>query len=119
MTPKAARSAVEAKHEVQAAVTTVRGFAERDVSEHGLRPITARNYRQLLATRILPMFAEVPLIAVTLSDIKTLQASFDPGTPSTNASVCRLLRSILQSAEESEQIGRAPHRRSADLVRRG
>ncbi len=76
------------------------GFAERYVSERGLRPTTARNYRQLLTTRILPMFADVPLIAVTLSDIKTWRTSLDPGTPSTNAGAYRLLRSILQSAEE-------------------
>ena len=107
-TPPAARQAAQAKRKAEAVFNTVGGFAERYVSERGLRPTTARNYRQLLATRILPMFADVPLIAVTLSDIKTWRASLDPDTPSTNAAAYRLLRSILQSAEEEELIDRAP-----------
>ena len=65
------------------------------------------------------MLADVPLIAVTLSDLKTWRASLGPGTPSTNASVCRLLRSVLKSPKEEELIGRAPHRRSAARVRPG
>jgi len=106
--PPAARQAAAAKRQAEAAHNTVGAFAERYIAERDLRPTTARNYRQLLATRILPMFADVPLISVTLSDIKTWRASLDPRTPSTNAAAYRLLRSILQAAEEEELIHRAP-----------
>ena len=107
-TSPAARHAAEAKRLAQAAYNTVAGFAERYVAERDLRPTTSRNYRQLLATRILPMFADVPLASITLSDIKDWRASLDPATPSTNAAAYRLLRSILQAAEEEELILRAP-----------
>ena len=45
---------------------------------------------------------------MTLSEIKAWRASLDPKTESTNAAAYRLLRSILQAAEEEELIDRAP-----------
>lgn len=64
------------------------------------------NYERLLARRINPYFAEMPLKAVTLSEIKAWRASLDPRTGATNAAAYRLLRSILQAAEEEELIDR-------------
>lgn len=90
-TPPVARQATGAKHRADAAFNTVSAFAERYVTERGLRPTTARNYRQPLATRILPMFADMPLVVVTLSEINAWRASLDPTTPSTNAAAYRLL----------------------------
>ena len=45
---------------------------------------------------------------MTLSEIKAWRGSLDPKTESTNAAAYRLLRSILQAAEEEELIDRAP-----------
>lgn len=69
----------------------------------------------MLTTRILPMSADVPLIAVTLSGIKTWRSSLDPGTPSNNAGAYRLLSAALQSAAD-EELSTASHRRSAEPV---
>ena len=83
-------------------------FAKRYVVERGLRPTTVRSYQTLLGSRILPYFGEMPLRDVTLSEIKRWRASLDPETESSNAAAYRLLRSILQAAEEEELIDRAP-----------
>ena len=50
----------------------------------------------------------MPLTNVTLSEIKAWRASLDPKTEATNAAAYRLLRSLLQAAEEEELIDRAP-----------
>jgi len=107
-TPPRARQAVESKRQAAAAFNTVGSFAERFLLERGLRPTTQRNYRQLLRSRILPYFGEMPLTEVTLSEIKQWRASLDPATESSNAAAYRLVRAILQSAEEEELIFRAP-----------
>ena len=89
-TPPKARQAAESKRQAAAARNTVGSFAERFLVERGLRPTTQRNYRQLLASRILPYFGEMPLIDVTLSEIKQWRASLDPATESSNAAAYRL-----------------------------
>ena len=107
-TPPRARQVAESKRQSAAAWNTVGSFAERYLVERGLRPTTQRNYRQLLRSRILPYFGEMPLTEVTLSEIKQWRASLDPATESSNAAAYRLVRSILQAAEEEELIVRAP-----------
>jgi integrase len=107
-TPPRARQVAESKRQSAAAWNTVGSFAERFLVERGLRPTTQRNYRQLLRSRILPYFGEMPLTEVTLSEVKQWRASLDPATESSNAAAYRLVRSILQSAEEEELIFRAP-----------
>ena len=107
-TPPQARRAAEEKRQREAAFNTVAGFAERYLTERALRPTTARGYRKLLTNRILPYFADTPLTEVSLSEIKRWRASLDPSTEATNAAAYRLLRSILQAAEEEELIDRAP-----------
>lgn len=115
--PRARREA-DAKRRAEAAANTVAGFAQRYVAERDLRPTTRRGYLQLLETRILPYFGEMPLIEVSLSEIKRWRAALDPATESTNAAAYRLLRSMLQSAEEEELIDRAPPKiRGAGSVR--
>lgn len=106
--PPAARKQAEERRERQAATNTVGAFAERYLTERGLRPNTVRGYAALLRSRILPYFGDVPLRDVTLSEIKSWRGSLDPGTESTNAAAYRLLRSILQAAEEEEVIDRVP-----------
>ena len=107
-TPPKARQIQEAQRKAEAARNTVAAFAEQYVVERSLRPNTLRGYRQLLASRILPYFGEMPLIEVTLSEVKQWRASLNPATEATNAAAYRLLRSVLQAAEEEELIDRAP-----------
>ena len=107
-TPPVARQVAESKRRAAAASNTVGSFAERFLAERGLRPTTQRNYRLLLKSRINPYFGEMPLTEVTLTEIKQWRASLDPDTESSNAAAYRLLRAILQSAEEEELIFRAP-----------
>jgi integrase len=90
------------------AANTVGGFADRYLEERELRPTTKNGYRQLLATRILPHFRDVPLSEVTLSEIKRWRSQLEPSSEASNAAAYRLLRSLLQAAEEEELIDRAP-----------
>lgn len=103
-----ARQDAEKRRQREAAFNTVGGYAERYLSERDLRPNTIAGYRQLLHSRILPTFRDIALGDVTLADIKTWRALLDPGTEATNAAAYRLLRSLLQAAEEDELIDRAP-----------
>ena len=107
-TPPAARRWRPSDAPREPSRNTVGTFAERYLVERDLRPTTVRNYQTLLDSRILPYFGEMPLRDVTLSEIKKWRASLDPETESTNAAAYRLLRSILQAAEEEELIDRAP-----------
>lgn len=107
-TPPAARKVAAERREREAATNTVRAFSKRYLKERGLRPNTVRGYESLLSSRILPYFAEMALRDVTLSEIKAWRASLDASTESTNAAAYRLLRSMMQAAEEEELIDRAP-----------
>ncbi len=107
-TPPPQRKIVEARKKREASYNTVRTFAERYLGERGLRPTTVHSYKGLLSTRINPYFGEMPLKKVTLSEIKAWRASLNPKTEATNAAAYRLLRSMLQAAEEEELIDRAP-----------
>ncbi|CAB4735085.1 unannotated protein [freshwater metagenome] len=107
-TPPRARQEAAERRLREAAAHTLPGFAERYLTERGLRPNTVRGYRSLLDSQILPYFKEMPLRDVTLSEIKSWRASLDASKESTNAAAYRLLRSILQAAEEEELIDRAP-----------
>lgn len=107
-TPPKARKVAEARREREQALSTVKAFAARYVAERGLRPTTVRSYEALLENKILPYFGAMPLREVTLAEIKAWRRSLDPKTASSNAAAYRLLRSILQAAEEEELIDRAP-----------
>ncbi len=105
--PQARKEAAERRLR-EAESNTLQSFAERYLAERGLRPNTVRGYRALLKGQILPFFGDAPLHEVTLAQIKAWRASLDPAKESTNAASYRLLRSILQAAEEEELIDRAP-----------
>ncbi len=106
--PPKVRQAAEERRRRDAASNTVGAFAQRYLAERGLRPRTVHSYRQLLRSRILPWFQEVPLVDVTLTEIKRWRSSLPESTAATNAAAYRLLRSVLQAAEEEELIERAP-----------
>ena len=106
--PPAARKMAAERREREATTNTVRAFSRRYLNERGLRPNTVRGYESLLTSRILPYFGEMPLRSVSLAEIKAWRASLDSSTDSTNAAAYRLLRSLLQAAEEEELIDRSP-----------
>lgn len=108
--PPKFRKVAEARREREQSISTVKKFAKRYVAERGLRPTTVRSYEALLENRILPYFGAMPLRDVTLSEIKAWRQTLDSKTASSNAAAYRLLRSILQAAEEEELIDRAPPR---------
>ncbi len=66
-------------------------------------------YRALLDSRILPLFGEMPLIDVTLSEIKRWRASLDPETT---------LRRTPPPTGCSARCCRPPRRRSSSTARR-
>jgi integrase len=109
-TPPQAREAAAARRHAQAAVNTVAVYAERYLRDpdRGLRPSTIRGYRQMLDSRIIPKFGDTPLSEIKLSDIRAWRAQMSATTPAANAAAYRLLRSLLQAAEEDELIERAP-----------
>lgn len=106
--PPAVREEVKKRRQKEAAANTVRSYAERYLAERSLRPNTEHNYRALLASRINPHLGDLPLKSVTVAEIKAWRAALDPSTAAANAAAYRLLRSILQAAEEEELIDRAP-----------
>lgn len=106
-TPEA-RAHAAVTREQAAAANTLAAFGERYLTERDLRPNTLRGYRQLLDGRILPYLGATPLKQITLTEIKAWRATLDPATQATNAAAYRLLRSLLQAAEEEELIDRAP-----------
>jgi integrase len=114
--PPQVRQAAAERKERERLANTVDVFAERYLAERDLRPNTVRGYRQLLKTHILPTFKGTPLSEVKLTDIKAWRTTLDPDTPSANAAAYRLLRSILQAAEQEELIDRAPRIRGAGTV---
>ena len=106
--PPAARVVAAERREREAATNTVRAFSKRYPQERGLRPNTVRGYESLLSSRIVPYFGEMAMRDVTLSEITAWRASLEASTESTNAAAYRLLRSMMQAAEEEELIERAP-----------
>lgn len=92
------------------AANTFAVLSERYVTERGLRPTSAREYRRLLNTALLPTFGETPLKQITRDAVRTWHAGLPPSTPSGNAAAYRLLRSIMALAEDEELIDRNPVR---------
>lgn len=106
--PPAVREEAKQRRQKEAAANTVRSYAERYLAERPLRPNTEHNYRALLASRINPHLGDLPLKSVTVAEIRAWRLALDPSTAAANAAAYRLLRSILQEAEEEELIDRAP-----------
>ncbi len=92
------------------AANTFALYAEKYLSERGLRPKTIREYRGLLTRTLLPAFGDAPLKTIARSDIRSWHAALPTSTPSANAAAYRLLRSIMAAAEDDELIERNPVR---------
>lgn len=109
-TPPAERQVVRRRQAEQAMRNTFGAYATEYLTTRGLRPGTARNYRRLLETRLLPTFGDVPLNKITLADVKAWHTRQPAATPSQNAAAYRLFRAIMNAAEADELIERAPTR---------
>jgi integrase len=109
-TPPSVRQAAADRQRMLAATSTIAFYAERYLQDpdRDLRPSTVRGYRQMLKSHILPRFASSPLAEITSKEIRAWRAQLNPSTPAANAAACRLLRSLLQAAEEEDLIDRAP-----------
>jgi len=106
--PPAVRKAAEQKRAQARAENTLAAYAERYLTERPLRPKTVTEYRAHLRKRLLPYLGDLPVNSIGVSDIKAWRSSLDASTPAANAAAYRLLRSLLQAAEEDELIDRAP-----------
>jgi integrase len=103
-----ARKADQARREADAARNTLATFSDWYLAERPLRPNTRRQYRLLLDAVILPVLGTMPMQSITLTDIKAWRSALDPHKEATNAAAYRLLRSLLQAAEEEELVFRVP-----------
>lgn len=106
--PPAARKAEEARREAESLRNTVATFGQWYLTERPLRPNTRRQYQHLLDSVIGPTLGATPLQTLSLSEIKNWRSSLDATKEATNAAAYRLLRSLLQAAEEEELIFRIP-----------
>lgn len=114
-TAPAARQA--AKRRVDA--LTVSSYAERWLRARPLRPATVKDYRHLLDAVILPGLGSRRLVEVTRADVRRWYAELDQAKPRTNAKAYSLLRTILGSAHDDEEIGTNPAQiRGAGVSRR-
>lgn len=120
LTPQRRLEASREKERREAA-NTFAVYADRYLTERGLRPNTAREYARVLRTQLLPVFGDVPLRAITREMVREWHSSLPKSTPAGNAATYRLLRSIMKAAEDEELIERNPvriPRASAAKVRR-
>lgn len=109
-TPPADRQAERRRQAEAARRSTFAIYSEEYLTTRNLRPTAIKGYRQILATRLLPTFGEMPLTKIRLADVRAWNAKQPKNTPSQNAAAYRLLRSILNAAEADELIERAPAR---------
>ncbi|WP_165763283.1 MULTISPECIES: tyrosine-type recombinase/integrase [unclassified Nocardioides] len=92
------------------AANTFAVYAERYLMSRDLRPKTVREYRGLLDRTLVPAFGETPLKAITREGVRAWHAALPTKTPAANAAAYRLLRSVMNAAEDDELIDRSPVR---------
>ena len=108
-TPPRARKVAEAeRREREPATNTVAAFAKRYLAERGLRPNTVAGYRVAAGVADPPLLRRDATARRHPLRDQGLARSLDASTESTNAAAYRLLRSMMQAAEEEELIDRAP-----------
>jgi integrase len=79
-------------------------------SRPDLRPRSARLYRSLLDTHLLPAFSDLAIAKVSPSAVSTWHAALRAEKPGAAASAYRLLRAIFASAVRDEKLVRSPCR---------
>lgn len=88
--------------------------------EHrSLKDRTRAHYRRILDTLLLPYFGHAPLREITPAMVRSWHAQAAPGKPTIRAHAYGLLRTILNTAVEDEEIPANPcHIRGAGTVKR-
>src|SRR5690606_13781104 len=95
-------------------LNTLAGWGESYVSDpdRALRPKTRDSYRRVLRLQLAPL-ADKPLRAISADDVQRLMAN--PAlrkTPGVRAEAYRVLRALLNAAEDDGLIDRAPFPRN-------
>lgn len=109
VTAKARLEAAKEQARIDAA-NTFAVYAERYLTSRDLRPKTIREYRGLLDRTLIPAFGETPLKEITRESVRSWHSALPKTTPAANAAAYRLLRSVMNAAEDDELIARNPVR---------
>ena len=87
---------------------TLQTYAADWLAGRALRPNTVKDYRHLIDHVILPGLGNFTLPAMTRADVRHWWVSLDADKPRTNAKAHALLRTILSTAVEDEQLAANP-----------
>lgn len=100
-------------------VMTLQRFAELWIRRRDLEVRSAEHYEQLLRDHINPVLGDLPLPAITPTDVDAWYANLDPKTPTARAHAYGLLRTLMSDAAARDLIGKNPCRiRGAGLTKR-
>jgi len=83
---------------------SVRTYAAQWLAGRVLRPNTQKDYRQLIEDVILPGLGDLTLHGLTRADVRHWWAALDASKPRTNAKAYALLRTILSTAVDEEEL---------------
>lgn len=94
-------------------------YAREWIAHRELKPTTRQHYEKLLDRQILPTFESVPLRQITAAMVRNWHSGLDASTPTLRAHAYGLLRTILTTAMQDEEISTNPaHIRGAGNSKR-
>lgn len=100
-------------------VMTLGRFAEIWIRQRDLGIRSVEHYEQLLRDHINPALGDLPLPAITPTDVDAWYAKLNPKTPTARAHAYGLLRTLMSDAADRDLIGKNPCRiRGAGLTKR-
>ena len=73
-----------------------------------LRALTQKDYRQVLASYLVPTFGNRPIDQITRADVRAWHASLSKTTPRSRTKAYGLLRAIMNTAVDDELIAASP-----------
>jgi len=103
-TPPAVRAAAKRRQDT----LTIQAYAEQWLRTRKLRASTLRDYQHLTDDVITPGLGAKSLSKLTRADVRQWWAALDPSRPRTNAKAYSLLRTILGTAVDEEEIAINP-----------
>jgi integrase len=113
--PPAVRAAAKRRQDA----LTVQAYAEQWLRTRKLRASTLRDYQHLADDVIMPGLGAKSMSKLTRADVRQWWAELDPSRPRTNAKAYSLLRTILGTAVDEEEIAINPAQiRGAGATRR-
>ena len=83
---------------------TIRTYAAQWLAGRVLRPNTQKDYRHLIEDVILPGLGDLTLHGLMRADVRRWWAALDTSRPRTNAKAYALLRTILSTAVDEEEL---------------